>query len=224
MADTQNIIPHGYCQCGCSQKPTVPQGNNRSVRYVRGQPMRFILGHNSRGAGNPKWNGGRKKSARGYINIWTPGHPNADSHGCVYEHRLVCEKALGKYLPDGTMPHHVNGIEDDNRPENLVLCQNQAYHLLLHLRKKALKSCGHASWRKCWICKQWDNPNNLYINKRSVYHHDCRNQYKRDRYASMRLVLSGPGSRYFSLITLPNPAARVVSTVQALKQYLLFAR
>lgn len=64
--------------------------------------------------------GGRTRHKKGYLLLRVPDHPRA-SGGYVFEHILVMEKQLGRYLrPDETV-HHVNGVKDDNRPTNLEL-------------------------------------------------------------------------------------------------------
>jgi hypothetical protein len=63
----------------------------------------------------------RRLNARGYIDIWMPTHPAARRNGRVLEHRLVVEKRIGRYLRKDEIIHHINGIKDDNRDENLAI-------------------------------------------------------------------------------------------------------
>jgi hypothetical protein len=53
--------------------------------------------------------------------VRVPGHPRAGTSPYVIEHILVAEELLGRYLVEGESVHHINGVRDDNRPENLEL-------------------------------------------------------------------------------------------------------
>jgi len=75
----------------------------------------------SGGAANGNWRGGRTKHEAGYLMVKLHGHPRGGSQGYVFEHILVMEHLLGRHLlPDETV-HHLNGVKDDNRAENLEL-------------------------------------------------------------------------------------------------------
>lgn len=65
---------------------------------------------------------GRTKCRQGYAYIHVPGHPRATrTGGRVLEHIVVMEEKEGRPLRPGENVHHINGVKDDNRPENLQL-------------------------------------------------------------------------------------------------------
>ncbi len=100
--------------------------------------------------------------------------------GTVYIHRQILERALGKPLPKGAVVHHVNEDRADNRPQNLVLCPDQKYHKLLHKRMRARDACGRADWRRCWRCKEFDEPANLRRPEINPIHPECYREYMRE--------------------------------------------
>jgi hypothetical protein len=53
--------------------------------------------------------------------IYKPEHPNARQDGTLFEHVVVMSEMLGRPLLPGEEVHHINGVRDDNRPENLEL-------------------------------------------------------------------------------------------------------
>jgi hypothetical protein len=90
----------GYCSGHYSQ-------------YKRGVPFSPIRKMRPRGSGS--------LTDQGYVKLYRPNHPKADTAGRVAEHRLVMEEHLGRLLLPGENVHHKNGDRSDNRLENLEL-------------------------------------------------------------------------------------------------------
>lgn len=79
-----------------------------------------------RGENHHAWKGGRHPNLRGYIQVSVnDNHPLASMRATeahyVLEHRLVMAEALGRPLESHETVHHINGVRDDNRLENLQL-------------------------------------------------------------------------------------------------------
>lgn len=101
----------------------------RSKRHYCSQECKHAA---QRGVDHPNWSGGRVRLPDGYVYIHRPDHPNATMEGYVMEHRLVAEEEIGRLLESKEVVHHLNGVKDDNRPENLQVLPDQAAHVRLH--------------------------------------------------------------------------------------------
>lgn len=91
------------------------------------------------GENSANFKGYRRRTSRGYITRFVPDHPSANKDGLVMEHRLVMEEHLGFVLPKGFAVHHINGIKDDNRIENLAVMTNSAHSIYHNMTDKKQK-------------------------------------------------------------------------------------
>jgi endogenous inhibitor of DNA gyrase (YacG/DUF329 family) len=74
----------------------------------------------------------KRSHGRGsHVLVRQPEHHRA-VRGVVYEHILVAEKLLGRPILKTERVHHINCIKDDNRAENLFVCENDREHFLIH--------------------------------------------------------------------------------------------
>jgi hypothetical protein len=122
--------PSGLCQCECGSTTGIADRTSVDKGWVIGQPKRYINGHGARGRTGdaaPRWQGGRWLHKSGYIYRSAPNHPQANRDGYVYEHRLVMEEQIGRFLEPYERVHHINGVKTDNRPENLVVTTQSAH-------------------------------------------------------------------------------------------------
>lgn len=67
------------------------------------------------------WKGGKTIERAGYIYIYSPDHPHAIHGRYVLEHRLIMEKAIGRFLKKEEIVHHKNMKKYDNRLSNLQI-------------------------------------------------------------------------------------------------------
>ena len=193
-----HLIPLGTCMCGCGGKTPIAKKTQRDQQRFQGQPCRFIkqhhhIGKSSWNKGIPMpsgdkhwhWQGGGRTHKDGYRFSYDPNHPRS-CRNYILEHILIAEKVIGKPLPPKAEIHHVNENPSDNTNSNLVICQDRAYHKLLHRRTRAFKACGHASWRMCEYCRQYDDPKNMYEKSNHIHHRECRRLFMRKKKNSIK--------------------------------------
>lgn len=110
-----------------------------SARYVRKVLQRHDLPRLSvgarRGPANPSYKGGRCVDLDGYVLVAAPtGHPQARRSGQMFEHRLVAEETLGRYLRPEEVVDHIDGLTLHNAPGNLRVFADNSAHLAATLR------------------------------------------------------------------------------------------
>jgi hypothetical protein len=109
-------VPYGYCQCGCGQKTKLaPQSATRSG-WIKGEPLRYLLGHSARGRRFHRKVERYKVEDRGYETacwIWQlalkeNGYGSVGGPGqrMLYAHRVYYEEANGP-IPDGLVIDHL---------------------------------------------------------------------------------------------------------------------
>lgn len=127
------------------------------------------------GAAHYKWKGGRSIDSDGYVILNGLGRPRP-----IQEHIYVAEKALGKPLPRGAQVHHVNEVKADNANANLVICQDNAYHMLLHTLDRVRRAGGRPFLDKwCWMCQR-PRPSETF-GPRATCCKPCRAVYEKKR-------------------------------------------
>lgn len=96
------------------------------------------------GSNNPNWRGGITFDKDGYI--YQPNHPHTNHNGCVFEHRLVMEKKLGRYLTKEESVHHVDSNNQNNCIDNLILFETEGKHRAYHAQFRQRDNLGR--WAK----------------------------------------------------------------------------
>lgn len=119
-----------YCACGCGQLTKIAMKDWPEFGHVKGEPLRYVIGHNTRTAPYPAeqytvdavtgcwvWNLGLDRD--GYGRLWINGR-NRRAHRVFYEQRFG-ELPAGM-VPDHCCPHGPNRAcvnPDHMRPRTL---------------------------------------------------------------------------------------------------------
>lgn len=146
--------------CGWERHLGLPVGVVSS-RMGRGWPVERALAVGLSQYAKPSgpkshaWAGGRiLLGPEGYVGIYMPQHPRANKQGYVREHVLIASNALGRPVPRSAVVHHVDENITNNANDNLVICPDNKYHFMLHVRMRVRAAGGHPDKDKiCAGCK-----------------------------------------------------------------------
>lgn len=126
------------CKCDCGKETTVDGGSLRSGATTSCGCFNRERSSERHKGNRHNWKGGRCIDANGYIWVKQPDHPNCMANGYIYEHRLVVEKILGRYLTKEENVHHEDEDRANNEPTNLRLFANSVEHMAYHRAIKRL--------------------------------------------------------------------------------------
>jgi len=109
------------CECGCGQPAPIAKDTNRRLGYIKGQPVRFVQGHNARVEHPHKpgtrpsrpphpddytvnsetgcWEWRHAVNRHGYGMVWRGGHK-------IHAHRFFFQELVGP-IPDGFDVDHL---------------------------------------------------------------------------------------------------------------------
>lgn len=141
------------------------------------------------------------KTKNGYVFIYMPEHPKAFSNGCVYEHILIAEKILGRYLNEKEIVHHKDKKRFNNNPDNLMIFRTDSDHARFHKTGIAILqvdgtyispikesitrciNCGKEIYRTSTRCNDCSNIARRKANRPSLF--ELQNNLKNMTYSDM---------------------------------------
>lgn len=131
----------GQCAWNKGKKLHYPVWNKgkKGVQKVSEETCEKMKKNAKRGSKNHNWKGGKYFSIDGYIFVRSLKHPFVSKNGYVFEHRLIIEKHLGRFIDKNEVVHHINKITNDNRSENLMAFISNSAHKRFHKNPNNVK-------------------------------------------------------------------------------------
>jgi len=118
------------CECGCGMATPTAKRTRSSRGQTKGEPLRFINGHNSRLLDSAEQR--RRSFFRDPNSLrYTGSRDNYIKLKGRHMHRVVIEQVLGRKLLPNEIVHHRDGNKWNNDPSNLLVI-TQSEHLRLH--------------------------------------------------------------------------------------------
>lgn len=128
-------IPIGLCQCGCGQPTPRAKRSYRAYGQVKGRPVRYVNGHNTRkssreytpedrGHETPCWIWSKALSGNGYGAAYREGR-------VLGAHRMMYERLVGS-IPEGEQIDHLCQVKTCVNPDHM-----QTVMQTVNLRRKS---------------------------------------------------------------------------------------
>lgn len=190
----ENKIPYGYCHCGCGQKTRIAKNNDAHQGRIKGQPLKYIHGHNNRkrydadgpnpsglcmcGCGQPTPLSRQSDSRLGYVK----GKPVSFVIGHNFHKGAIQDRFLEKVDKRGTAEcWEWTGAtlrsgygQFTVASRTTMLAHRFSYELHCGPIPEGLFVCHHCDNRKCvnpehlWLGTNQDNMNDMVAKGRST--------------------------------------------------------
>ena len=154
--------PHGFCECGCGEKTRIAAVTHRQAGQVKGEPLRFVHGHNAKRTDPPYiedengcwiWRWARSGDGSGSIRV---GGQQMGAHRFIYEMEREA-------IDDDLELHHIC----ENRPcvnpdhlQPLTIPEHRAVTRMAcgEQNSKSKLTAGAVRQIRAWLAGGWSQP------------------------------------------------------------------
>ena len=118
-----SISSNYLCGDECRKEFAKPIGEANGFGTFKGENH---YAYGLTGENHPSFKGYKSINSEGYVQVYV------EKGVYKLEHRLIVSEFLNRELKDTEIIHHINGIKDDNRLDNLYLFEKSGAHVSYH--------------------------------------------------------------------------------------------